>query len=494
MTEDAMRRIAVVALFLSSLIGTAHAQSRDKPTVPNAPTQPDRGGSSVGGLPDAVTVIDILRRIPRFPPRGGLSIDENAPRPPDIRIPLPQSGGDRDDDAPLPRPRVVTIAPNAPFAARPSPRPAGAGPAIVGAIGPQARAREVLVTLAAGSDANTVFDIAQDFGLDGQTAYASNLLGVRVARFRISDTRSIADVLQQLATDSRVDIAQPNNAFVSSQGAAKPLPVPQYAPGKLRLGEAHRIAQGKRVKVAVIDTALDAKHPALDGAIAASFDALGETKGEAEAHGTAIAAIVGARKDFVGVAPASEILSARAFAKAASGPAQSHTLALLKALDWSVSQGARVVNMSFAGPEDMLLGRAIDAAVARGVVIIAAAGNGGPEAKPAYPAAFKSVIGVTATDASDAAFAQANRGDYIAVAAPGVDIIAAAPNGAYDISSGTSLAAAHVSGVAALMLEKNPKLTPKDIRDRLQSTARAPGKAADIGAGVVDAESALRAK
>ncbi len=145
-------------------------------------------------------------------------------------------------------------------------------------------------------------------------------------------------------------------------------------------------------------------------------------------------------------------------------------------------------------PNDPLLGQAITAAVKQGVTIVAAAGNGGPDASPAYPGAFPNVIAVTAIDDHDAIYKSANRGTYIAVAAPGVDIIGAAPKGAYDISSGTSMAAAHVSGVAALLLEKNPKLTPRDIRDALSKSARQPPRliAEDMGAGIVDAAEALR--
>ena len=469
------------------------------------PTPPSRGDSSVG-LPDAVTVLDILRRLPRRPTGSGdndrTDIDTGPPDRPDLPTipdrpdrPRPQNdpqSSDDADDAP-PRRRVVVIPPGQRFTPTPTPRPQGSAPAIIGAITPQARDREVLVTWQAGSDANTVNAISQAFGLDGQTLYTSSLLGVRVVRFRIPDARSTADVLQQLAGDARVETVQPNNEFTASQGAARPLPVPQYAPEKLQLSEAHKIARGVRVKVAIIDTAMDMRHPALAGAVSDSFDALGETKPEPELHGTAIAGIVGAREALTSVAPASNMLAVRAFATTGSGAARSHTMALLKAMDWSVASGARVINMSFAGPLDPLLGQAIDAAVAQGIVVIAAAGNGGPDAKPAYPGAHPKVIAVTATDTGDALFAQSNRGDYIAVAAPGVDIIAAAPNGAYDISSGTSMAAAHVSGVAALMLEHNPKLLPEDIRKKLSASARKPGgkTSADMGAGIVDAAAAL---
>ena len=493
----------VVALCVIALgSATAFAQSRTAPenaaagtSVPGTPAPeapaPDASRGGIDGLPDAVTVLDILTRLPRRP--GSDPATANDGPPDGGPKPRGKTPGTVADAPPRPS-RVVNLDPARPFVPRPSPRAAGAPPVITGAVVPQIRDREVIVTLAANATDATVSELGQDLGLDGDTLYASNLLGARVVLFRIPDTRSVADVLQQLAGDARVQLAQPNYVFSASGAAEQPLPVPQYAPKAINLDEAHRTALGKRVRVAIIDTAIDITHPSFDGAVTMSFDALGGTKPEAAAHGTAIAGIVSARSHLIGVAPEANILSVRAFAGAVSSSAQSHTLAILKSLDWSVLNSARIVNMSFAGPNDPLLGQAITAAVKQGVTIVAAAGNGGPDASPAYPGAFPNVIAVTAIDDHDAIYKSANRGTYIAVAAPGVDIIGAAPKGAYDISSGTSMAAAHVSGVAALLLEKNPKLTPRDIRDALSKSARQPPRliAEDMGAGIVDAAEALR--
>ena len=151
--------------------------------------------------------------------------------------------------------------------------------------------------------------------------------------------------------------------------------------------------------------------------------------------------------------------------------------------------------MSFAGPKDPSLERALKAAYDRDIVLIAAAGNAGPKSPPLFPGADPNVIAVTATDVDDKLFAGANRGKYVSVSAPGVDILVPAPENTYQITTGTSVAAAEVSGIVALLLERNPKLTPADIRRILTSSARrlGPGdRDENFGSGLVDPLKALQ--
>jgi subtilisin family serine protease len=127
--------------------------------------------------------------------------------------------------------------------------------------------------------------------------------------------------------------------------------------------------------------------------------------------------------------------------------------------------------------------------------LIAAAGNAGPKSRPLYPGADPNVIAVTATDVDDKLFTGANRGKYISVAAPGVDILVPAPEGEYQVITGTSVAAAEVSGIVALLLERNPKLTPADIRRILTTSAKrlSAGERDDnFGSGLIDPLQALQ--
>lgn len=167
-----------------------------------------------------------------------------------------------------------------------------------------------------------------------------------------------------------------------------------------------------------------------------------------------------------------KLLAVRAFSGSGES-AESTTFNILESVDWAASKNARIINMSFAGPPDDLLREMLAKANARGIVLIAAVGNAGPRSPPLYPAADAGVIGVTATDVDDKLMPQANRGPQVAVAAPVSRFLL-----------GTSIAAAHASGVAALLLASKPNLTPAQVRASLTRAAtRIPGKRNEVGAG-----------
>ena len=210
------------------------------------------------------------------------------------------------------------------------------------------------------------------------------LLGATIGLFRITDRRTVETASRQFATDASVYSVQPNfRHFLQQQKAALTEGDPaQYALAKLRLPQAHTLARGANVTVAVIDSGVDVKHPELANAIADSFDALGSKEGP-HVHGTGIAgAIVShAHARLMGSAPAARILAIRAFAAAPNG-GESTSFVILKALDYAAAHGAQIVNMSFAGPNDGLIARGVSAAVTKGMVMVAAFGNSGAKSPP----------------------------------------------------------------------------------------------------------------
>jgi hypothetical protein len=323
------------------------------------------------------------------------------------------------------------------------------------------------------------------------------LIDATIGLFRITDRRSFETVSRELASDANFHSVQRNLRYILHGQNKTELTEgdpAQYALAKLRLPLAHTLSHGANVTIAVIDSGIDLKHPEFANAFADSFDALGSKEGP-HAHGTGIAGVLVAHARLMGSAPAARILAIRAFSAAPNG-AESSSFVILKGLDYAAAHGAQIVNMSFAGPKDTLIERGIAAAAAKGILMVAAAGNAGPKSPPLYPAANTNVIAVSATDIQDRLFAASNRGSNIAVAAPGVDIFLPAPDEKYQMTSGTSFSAAYVSGLAALMLERNPSLKPAEVRAILMKTARdigAPGRDDLFGAGEADAYAAVSA-
>jgi len=323
------------------------------------------------------------------------------------------------------------------------------------------------------------------------------LIDATIGRFRIADRRSFETVSRELASDVNFRSVQRNLRYVLQEQNKTELSEgdpAQYALAKLRLPLAHTLAHGSNVTIAIIDSGIDLKHPEFSNAVADSFDALGSKEGP-HAHGTGIAGAIVAHARLMGSAPAARILAIRAFGATPNG-AESSSFVILKGLDYAAAHGAQIVNMSFAGSKDALIERGIAAMAAKGILMVAAAGNAGPKSPPLYPAASVNVIAVSATDAHDRLFTASNRGGHIAIAAPGVDIFLPAPDEKYQMTSGTSFSAAYVSGLAALMLERNPSMKPAEVRAILTKTARdigAPGRDDLFGAGEADAYAAVSA-
>jgi subtilisin family serine protease len=345
-------------------------------------------------------------------------------------------------------------------------------------------------------------------GLGGLTIEATEnlaIMGSTVVKLRITDGQPVRAVIPKVAGIQVAAVVQPEYFDTLDQQSTSPSPAPaaagttqgdaaQYILEKLKLSDVHRMVRGSNVPIAVIDSEIDAAHPDLEGVVAQRFSALGAPE-KPHAHGTGMAGAIAAHQRVLGTAPAARLLAVHAFSTSAA-TAESTTFSILKGIDWSVKEGARIINMSFAGPRDPSLEAALKIAYERGIVLIAAAGNAGPKSPPLFPGAFSPyVLAVTATDIDDKLFTGANRGKYVSVAAPGVDILVPAPENAYQITTGTSVAAAEVSGIVALLLERNPKLMPADVRRILTQSAKrlSPGDRDDsFGSGLIDPLKALQ--
>lgn len=229
--------------------------------------------------------------------------------------------------------------------------------------------------------------------------------------------------------------------------------------------------------IGMIDTAVDAAHPALrSGAVETLTLRSPDRRPSSDRHGTAVAALLAGQPDseHPGLLPRARLLAIDVFHGGGNGRDVADTFDLVGGLDALVSRGIRVANLSLAGPDSPVLREAVEAVVAKGMILVAAAGNEGPGARPLYPAAYAGVVAVTAVDRNGRVFRRANRGNHIAFAAPGVNLVLAETRGRPRTQSGTSFAAPFVTAAAALLAQSGAS----DVDVVVEALRRA---ATDIG-------------
>ncbi|MEU7555214.1 type VII secretion-associated serine protease mycosin [Streptomyces sp. NPDC044571] len=262
---------------------------------------------------------------------------------------------------------------------------------------------------------------------------------------------------------------------------------------------------GKSVRVAVIDTGVDRANPQLSAAVdtGAGKDFLDPKGGDGTidtvGHGTKVAGLIAARPQegtgFVGLAPEATIIPIRQN----DGQGKGNALSLAQAIDHAVAKGAQVINISqdtdAALSADSELGKAVQRAIDQKIVVVASAGNDGMtgEKHRTYPAAFPGVLAVASSDRNNERAAFSQPGDFIGVAAPGVDMVSTVPGFGQCIDNGTSFSAPYVAGVAALLRAKHPEWTPQQVVWQIEGTAERSVNGRDdyVGWGVVDPVRAL---
>ena len=355
--------------------------------------------------------------------------------------------------------------------------------------------RQVVLQFGPNVTPQQVAATAQRFNLTVVSQQNVGALRRTLYTFRINNGQSVPDVIRQVEGAGLNAAAQPDYTYSLMQDRDSPAGDPaQYIVRKFDLAAVHRISQGNDVVVALIDSRIDLKQPDFAGRIVDSYDAGCGPDTPPDKHGTGMAGAIASHINLLGIAPDAKIMAICAFG--VTGTTVEATSAnIIRGLDYAIAHNAKIVNMSFAGPQDPALAQELQVAREKGILIIAAAGNAGPKSPPLYPGADPNVLAVTATDAHDHLFSGANQGDYIAVAAPGVNVLVPAPNGDVQYTTGTSVASANVSGVAALLLAEEPTRSPEDIRDILVQTAThlgTEGTNPQFGAGLVDPLKALQ--
>ncbi|HEY0342371.1 MAG TPA: S8 family serine peptidase [Steroidobacteraceae bacterium] len=344
--------------------------------------------------------------------------------------------------------------------------------------------------LLAQSAHNQAKHVASKYSLREVANWPIRSLSIHCVVYEIPDDRSVRSVVEALSKDSNVTLAEPLSEFhtLSDTKAVAPYNDPLYdlqtnLPA-LGIAAAHEHAQGAGVRIALIDTGVDTRHPDLRGRIAhtRSFVDMRATTAGSYRHGTAMAGLIAAVANnhvgIVGIAPLAqlEVFEACWQLQPDSDEAVCNTFTLAKALAAALDSGSQLINMSIAGPSDPLLSALIEAAMKRGVTFVGAAA----EPADAFPTGVPGVIAAQGMQRSV-------RLDAFSI--PATHILTLRPEGQYDFESGTSVAAAELTGMIALLLSSTgSRLSTTSIVSLLKETAGTNGPAAN---SAVDVNAAL---
>jgi subtilisin family serine protease len=282
------------------------------------------------------------------------------------------------------------------------------------------------------------------------------------------EDRDIAQAALELALDAPGTLVDFNHLY---RAGAEPAPSGFAGRPAARAVEPARLAL-PGVAIGLIDSAVATGHEALRAAQIEQRDFVPYSDARPLEHGTAVASIiVGESKTLRPLLPGARLYAASVFFADDAGHPVAATASLVEALDWLAASAVRTVNMSLAGPPNKVLEGAVKETVARGAVVVAAVGNNGPVGEPLYPAAYPSVVGITAVDAANRIYRYANRGRQVTFAAPGVKVRVARSAGGYGVDSGTSLAAPYAAAIVASSLALKAQLPADEVVAALESAA-----------------------
>src|SRR5206468_5924344 len=315
--------------------------------------------------------------------------------------------------------------------------------------------------------------IAGDYRLRLVDDWPMPRIGMDCFVMEVEDARTTAAAADQVSPDSAVAWAQPVGVYQAQGGPAHndPLYPAQPAARQWQLASLHRIATGKGVRIAVIDSGIEANHPDLAGQVALNRNFVAGQSERDDLHGTGVAGIIAAKADnhigIAGVAPDARLLGLRACWQSSPAATVCDSFSLAKAIYFAAEQKAEVINLSLSGPDDRLLRALLNSAMAGGATVVAAYDDKRPNG--GFPAAVPGVIAV-----AEVALAPSRGPVYIA---PGHDVPTTQPGGKWFLVDGSSYAAAHVSGLVALMRQRRRAALPLVAERR--------------GSGVIDACASL---
>jgi len=326
-------------------------------------------------------------------------------------------------------------------------------------------------------------------------------LGVLLLTVQTPNPEKTKRIVARLTQQKIISAFQPMHTYHTRglSGREDPFATRQFGCLPLKkLSEIHAACSGQGIHIALLDTGVDNYHEDLDSGKIETIDFTREGLGKflTDIHGTALCGILAARpkngKGIIGLAPASKIHVIKVCKRISQSSIQAttNTFTLAEGLDYAIQKRVHIINVSIGGPRDRIIEKLINRARADKIVIVAAAGNGGPRSPPPYPAAYAGVIGVTAIDQNLHLYTKATQGCFVDIAAPGVDVFSLKPGNRYNFYTGTSFATAYVAGIIAMELshfQTNPKAMPGGISIFLKHAVFQPSQihSGEFGMGIL---------
>ncbi len=293
--------------------------------------------------------------------------------------------------------------------------------------------------------------IAKKYGLKFIDNWPMPLMGIECFIMEVPSNVMVDALIVKLSDDKHVSWAEPMRDYgVLSAKRTYNDPLYSVSPAgqKWKIADLHRKWTGRNISIAVIDTQIERNHPDLVGRVKTSKNFTTLANSRAELHGTGVAGVIGAKANngigIAGIAPNAQLIGLRACWQSKSNQKSiCNTLSLARALNYATEKRVDIINLSLGGPPSRLLSQLIDAATHRNIAVVAAYNKKLPSG--GFPASHKKVIAVS----SDGESTSMNRG----FKAPGNGIPTTRPGGKWHLADGSSYAAAHVSGLLALMRE-----------------------------------------
>jgi len=306
-------------------------------------------------------------------------------------------------------------------------------------------------------------DLKQRYGVSILADWPLDSLGVRCLVFEIEESSARDATINSLQLDRRIETAQPMQSYtVLGHRYNDPYLKLQHNYQTLDVDKSHDWATGKGVTISVIDTGTDIDHEDLKSQISANMNFVdNDTRAyRKDKHGTAVSGVIAAKTNnatgMAGIAPDAKLLPVKACwqTRKNSDSAQCSTFTLAKSIDFAIGQAVDIINLSLSGPRDPILARLIKRALENNITVVAAVN---PENMRNFPANMSDVLAVTESESRPSPVMRA------VLSAPGKQILATSPDNQYDFYSGSSFSTAQVSGMIALIKERKPHLSNKEI-------------------------------